>query len=38
MIQQHCVIQKDGFNFEHLYFLNYTWYFNDLYNIWKMRS
>jgi len=27
------VIQKDGFNFVRLYFLNYTWYVNDLHNI-----
>jgi hypothetical protein len=27
------VIQKDGLNFVRLYFLNYTWYVNDLRNI-----
>jgi len=27
------VIQKDGLNFIRLYFLNYTWYVNDLHNI-----
>jgi len=27
------VIQEDGLNFVHLYFLNYTWYVNDLHNI-----
>ena len=27
------VIQKDGLNFVRLYFLNYTWYVNDLHNI-----
>jgi hypothetical protein len=32
------VIQKDGLNFVRLYFLNYTWYVNDLHNIWKRRS
>jgi len=26
------MIQKDGLNFVRLYFLNYTWYVNDLYN------
>jgi hypothetical protein len=30
---QYRVIQKDGFNFLRLYFLNYTWYVNDLQNI-----
>ena len=29
-------IKKDGLNFVRLYFLNYTWYVNDLpHNIWK---
>ena len=28
---KYMVIQKDGLNFVHLYFLNYTWYMNDLY-------
>ena len=45
-MQQRCatwksiyrVIQKDGLNFVRLYFLNYTWYVNDLHNIWKRRS
>ena len=27
------LIQKDGLNFVRLYFLNYTWYVNDLHNI-----
>jgi hypothetical protein len=27
------MIQKDGLNFVRLYFLNYTWYVNDLHNI-----
>jgi len=27
------VIQKDGLSFVRLYFLNYTWYVNDLHNI-----
>ena len=26
----YSVIQKDGLNFVRLYFLNYTWYVNDL--------
>jgi len=30
---KYSVIQKDGLNFVRLYFLNYTWYLNDLYNI-----
>jgi hypothetical protein len=29
----YSVIQKDGLNFVRLYFLNYTWYMNDLHNI-----
>ena len=29
----YIVIQKDGLNFVRLYFLNYTWYMNDLHNI-----
>ena len=29
----YSAIQKDGFNFVRLYFLNYTWYVNDLHNI-----
>jgi len=29
----YSVIQKDGLNFVRLYFLNYTWYENDLHNI-----
>ena len=32
------MIQKDGLNFVRLYFLNYTWYVNDLHNIWKFRT
>jgi len=27
------VIQKDGLNFVRLYFINYTWYVNDINNI-----
>jgi hypothetical protein len=27
------MIQKDGLNFVRLYFLNYTWYVNDLHSI-----
>jgi hypothetical protein len=27
------MIKKDGLNFVRLYFLNYTWYVNDLHNI-----
>ena len=30
---EYKVIQKDGLNFVRLYFLNYTWYVNDLHNI-----
>ena len=29
----YSVIQKHGLNFVYLYFLNYKWYVNDLYNI-----
>ena len=29
----YSVIKKDGLNFVRLYFLNYTWYVNDLHNI-----
>ena len=29
----YSVIQKDGLSFVRLYFLNYTWYVNDLHNI-----
>jgi len=29
----YSMIQKDGLNFIRLYFLNYTWYVNDLHNI-----
>jgi len=32
------VIKKDGLNFVRLYFLNYTWYVDDLHKIWKRRS
>jgi len=32
------VIQKGGFNFVRLYFLNYIRYLNDLRNIWKRKS
>ena len=31
--ESYSVIQKDGLNFVRLYFLNYTWYVNDLHNI-----
>ena len=34
----YSVIQKDWLKFVRLYFLNYTRYVNDLYNIWKRRS
>jgi len=37
-VRKYRVIQKDGLNFVRLYFLNYTWYVNDLHNIWKRRS
>jgi len=33
-----AVIKKDGLNFVRLYFLNYTWYVDDLHNIWKRGS
>ena len=29
----YSLIQKDGLNFVCLYFLNYTWYVNELHNI-----
>jgi len=29
------VIQKDGLSFVRLYFLIYTWYVNELHNIWR---
>jgi len=32
-LTKYSVIQKDGLSFVHLYFLNYTWYVNDLHNI-----
>jgi hypothetical protein len=32
-VSEYSVIQKDGLNFVRLYFLNYTWYVNDLHNI-----
>jgi hypothetical protein len=35
---KYSMIQKDGFTFARLYFLNPTWYVNDLHNIWKRRS
>jgi len=35
---KYSVIQKDGLKFVRLYFLNYTWYVNNLHNIWKRRS
>jgi len=31
------VIKKDGLISVRLYFVNYTWYVNDLHNIWKRR-
>jgi len=31
-VAKYSVIQKDGFNFVRLYFLNYTWYVDDLHN------
>ena len=31
--EKYRVIQKDRLNFVRLYFLNYTWYVNDLHNI-----
>ena len=34
----YSVIQKDGLHFVRLYFLNNTWYVNDLHNIWKSKS
>jgi len=33
----YSVIQNDGLNFMRLFFLKYTWYVNDLHNIWKRR-
>ena len=38
LIVKYSVIQKDGLNFVRLYFLNYTWYVNDLHNISKRKS
>ena len=32
------MIQNDGLNFVHLYFLTYTWYVNDLHKIWNRKS
>jgi len=32
-LELYRVIQKDGLNFLRLYFLNYTWYVNDLHEI-----
>jgi len=29
----YSVIQKDGLNFVHVYFLNYKWYLSDLHKI-----
>jgi len=37
IIKVYSMIQKDGLSFVCLYFLNCTWYVNDLYNIWKRR-
>jgi len=33
LMQIYRVIKKDGLNFVRLYFLNYTWYVDDLHNI-----
>jgi len=33
--QKYSVLKNIGLNFVRLYFLNYTWYVNDLRNIWK---
>jgi len=33
LIQFYRAIKKDGLKFVRLYFLNYTWYVNDLHNI-----
>ena len=33
IFQNYSVIKKDGLNFVRLYFLNYTWYVDDLHNI-----
>jgi len=33
LFMKYGVIKKDGLNFVRLYFLNYTWYVNDLHNI-----
>ena len=30
---KYSAIQKDGLKFTRLYFLNYTWYVNELHNI-----
>ena len=35
---KYSVIKKDRLNFVLLYFLNYTWYMNNLHNIWKRKS
>jgi len=35
---EYSVIQKDGLKFVRLYSLNYTWYVNNLHNIWKRTS
>jgi len=32
-LYKYRVIKKDGLNFARLYFLNCTWYVNDLHNI-----
>jgi len=32
-VNKYSVIEKDGLNFVRPYFLNYTWYVNDLHNI-----
>ena len=33
IIEVYSMIQKDGLNFVRLYFVNYTWYVKDLFNI-----
>jgi len=32
-VNTYSMIQKDGLSFVRLYFLNYTWYMDDLHNI-----
>jgi hypothetical protein len=33
VVRLHSIIKKDGLKFLRPYFLNYTWYVNDLHNI-----